>query len=176
MRRGLRDAVLEARYAQAGVDRSDVEALTTVSAPRRRVTDSGETRRASTGLNMMLPFVFMILLIMSVMVGAVPAHDHDRGEIQPCGRGAAGAAVSPMQLMTGKILGQMGVGVVMLSIYTGVGLATLTAFSLLDLISPEKLVYLGVYFVLAYFIFASFMAAIGSAVKRARERSRCRRR
>lgn len=170
MRRGLRDAVLEARYAQAGVDRSDVEALTTVSAAAtQEVTDSGETRRASTGLNMMLPFVFMILLIMSVMVGGQYLLTTTIEEKSSRVVEVLLSAVSPMQLMTGKILGQMGVGVVMLSIYTGVGLATLTAFSLLDLISPEKLVYLGVYFVLAYFIFASFMAAIGSAVNELRE-------
>jgi ABC-2 type transport system permease protein len=79
------------------------------------------------------------------------------------------SAVSPMQLMTGKILGQMAVGVVLLSVYMGVGMAALSAFSLLDLISPMTIAYVIIYFVLAYFIIASLMAAIGASVNELRE-------
>ena len=170
IRRALRDAVLEHRYAVAGVDATDVEALTSVNAPRtQEITDTGEARGATSGLNMMLPFVFMLLLIMSVMVGGQYLLTTTIEEKSSRVVEVLLSAVSPMQLMTGKIIGQMGVGVVMLSIYMGVGMSTLVAFSLADLVSPEKLVYLIVYFVLAYFIFASFMAAIGSAVNELRE-------
>ena len=170
IRRGLRDAVLEARYAVAGVDAREVEALTSVAAPRtKEITDKGDAREATTAFNMMLPFVFMILLIMSVMVGGQYLLTTTIEEKSSRVVEVLLSAVSPMQLMTGKILGQMGVGVVMLAVYAGVGVATLFAFAKADLITPEKLIYLGVYFVLAYFIFASFMAAIGSAVNELRE-------
>ncbi len=170
IRRGMREAVLEARYAAAGVDAEDVEALTTVSAPRtKEITDTGDAREATTALNMMLPFGFMILLIMSVMVGGQYLLTTTIEEKSSRVVEVLLSAVSPMQLMTGKILGQMCVGVVMLAVYAGVGIATLVAFAKADLISADKLVYLGIYFVLAYFIFASFMAAIGSAVNELRE-------
>lgn len=170
IRRGLRESVLEARYANAGVNADEVEALTTVSAPRtKEITDTGDAREATTGLNIMLPFVFMILLIMSVMVGGQYLLTTTIEEKSSRVVEVLLSAVSPMQLMTGKILGQMGVGIVMLSVYAGVGIATLVAFARADLISADKLVFLGIYFVLAYFIFASFMAAIGSAVNELRE-------
>lgn len=170
IRRGLRDAVLDARYAAAGVDAANVEALTTVSASRtKEITDTGDARAATTALNMMLPFVFMILLIMSVMVGGQYLLTTTIEEKSSRVVEVLLSAVSPMQLMTGKILGQMCVGVVMLTVYASVGVATLVAFAKADLISADKLVFLAIYFVLAYFIFASFMAAIGSAVNELRE-------
>ena len=41
------------------------------------------------------------------------------------------SAVSPMQLMTGKILGQMAVGLIILGIYSGMGVVALVSFALL---------------------------------------------
>jgi ABC-2 type transport system permease protein len=170
MRRGLRSAILDARYAQAGVNRDDIVALTTVPAgDTQEITDTGEARRATSELNMLLPAGFMILLIMSVMVGGQYLLTTTVEEKSSRVVEVLLSAVSPMQLMTGKILGQMGVGLVLLSVYTGTGLATLSAFAYLDLIEPMKIVYLVIYFVLAYFIFASLMAAIGSAVNEMRE-------
>lgn len=170
MRRGLRSAILEARYAEAGIERSEIVALTTVPAgATQEITDSGDTRRATSELNMLLPGAFMILLIMSVMVGGQYLLTTTVEEKASRVVEVLLSAVSPMQLMTGKIIGQMGVGMVLLSVYAGVGIAALIAFSLNDLISIDKLLYLIVYFVLAYFIFASLMAAIGAAVNEMRE-------
>lgn len=170
MRHGLRSAILEARYARAGVNRDDIVALTTVPAEDpQEITDTGEARRATSELNMLLPAGFMILLIMSVMVGGQYLLTTTVEEKSSRVVEVLLSAVSPMQLMTGKIFGQMGVGLVLLSVYTGMGLATLSAFAFLDLIEPMKIVYLVIYFVLAYFIFASLMAAIGSSVNEMRE-------
>lgn len=170
MRRALHESILEARYAAAGVNARDVEALTTVDAARtQEITATGEARGATSELNIMLPFAFMLLLIMSVMVGGQYLLTTTIEEKSSRVVEVLLSAISPMQLMTGKIIGQMCVGVVMLSIYTGLGLAALIALSLSDLVSPAELLYLGIYFVLAYFIFASIMAAIGSAVNELRE-------
>ena len=152
------------------MDRSEIVALTTVPAgSTKEITDSGEARRASSELNMLLPFGFMLLLIMSVMVGGQYLLTTTIEEKSSRVVEVLLSAVSPMQLMTGKIIGQMGVGMVLLSVYTGVGIASLVAFHLLDLISIDKIVFLIIYFVLAYFIFASLMAAIGAAVNELRE-------
>jgi ABC-2 type transport system permease protein len=79
------------------------------------------------------------------------------------------SAVSPLQLMVGKILGQMAVGIVMLVAYAGVGIAGLVLASLTHLIDPINLVYLAVYFLIAFFLIATMMASIGSAVNDLRE-------
>jgi ABC-2 type transport system permease protein len=79
------------------------------------------------------------------------------------------SAVSPMELMTGKILGQMAVGFVVLALYAGLGLAALFSFAMLGLLDPWLILFLLVFFVLAYFTLASFMAAVGAAVNEMRE-------
>ena len=44
------------------------------------------------------------------------------------------SAVSPMQLMAGKLLGHMGISLVALSLYIGLGLVMLSSFSLFGLL------------------------------------------
>ncbi len=79
------------------------------------------------------------------------------------------SAVSPMQLMTGKILGQMAVGFLILALYAGLGVAALVSFAMLGLLDLSLLLYLVLFYVLAYFLVASFMAAVGAAVNEMRE-------
>jgi ABC-2 type transport system permease protein len=79
------------------------------------------------------------------------------------------SAVSPLQLMVGKVLGHGAVGLLIVTIYTSVGLFGLGTFALMHLIDPMSVVYLGVYFFMAYFMVAAIFAAIGSAVTDIRE-------
>jgi len=79
------------------------------------------------------------------------------------------SAVSPLQLMAGKILGQAAVGLVMITMYLSMGIVALLAAAYFDLINWSHLVYFGLYYVMAYFMIASIMAAIGSAVNDLRE-------
>ena len=68
------------------------------------------------------------------------------------------SAISPMQLMTGKILGQAGVAAIMLFMYGGLGIAALVAFSLGDLLPFSLVVYTLLFFVAAFFMIATIMA------------------
>jgi len=79
------------------------------------------------------------------------------------------SAVSPMQLMTGKVIGQMAVGLLLLAIYSGMGVASLVSFALLGLVDLSLLFYLGIFYVIAYFVIGSLMAAVGAAVNEMRE-------
>lgn len=170
IRGGVRRAILEKRYEVAGVEASELEALSSVAAGRpQEITDSGEARTSTAEIAMMLPFGFMLLLMMSVMVGGQYLLTTTIEEKSSRVVEVLLSAVSPMQLMTGKIIGQMSVGLVLLTVYVSVGLATLSAFAVLDLITIDKIAYLIVYFVLAYFIIASLMAAIGASVNELRE-------
>jgi ABC-type Na+ efflux pump permease subunit len=71
--------------------------------------------------------------------------------------------------MTGKILGQMAVGLLLLGIYAGMGVLSLVSFALLGLVDLSLLVYLGIFYIIAYFVVGSLMAAIGAAVNEMRE-------
>jgi ABC-2 type transport system permease protein len=79
------------------------------------------------------------------------------------------SAVSPIELMAGKIIGQMGVSLVALGLYVALGLVALVSFALLGLLDLRLLFYLVVFFVIAYLVFGSFMMAVGAAVNEMQE-------
>ncbi|MCW5775409.1 MAG: ABC transporter permease [Phycisphaeraceae bacterium] len=169
IRSGLNAAILRERYQANGFSPEEIRRLTTVAAAQtREVTATGE-RKSTQELTAMLPFGFILLLMISAMVGGQYLLTTTVEEKSSRVVEVLLSAVSPMQLMTGKILGQMGVGFVLLFMYTGLGTGALAAFGLMDLIGPVKLLYLFVFFVLAYLMLASFMAAVGSAVNEMRE-------
>ncbi len=169
IRDGVREAIQTARYAAYGQDAAWLDALTTVDRPRViEVTAEGE-RDSTSAFGMLLPFAFMVLLMMSVMIGSQYLLTTTIEEKSSRVVEVLLSAVSPMQLMTGKVLGQMMVGLVMLAVYGGLGVAALVAFALTNLIEPMSLVYLLAFFILEYVMLASLTAAVGAAVNELRE-------
>jgi ABC-type Na+ efflux pump permease subunit len=79
------------------------------------------------------------------------------------------SAVSPMQLMTGKIIGQMCVGFLVLIVYAGMGIGALITFALFAELDIWLLFYLVIFYLIAYFVIASLLGAIGAAVNEMRE-------
>jgi ABC-2 type transport system permease protein len=133
------------------------------------VTRTGEKSGKMGEAQMLIPMAFILLLFMAVMVSGQSLLTTTIEEKSSRVMEVLLSAVSPMELMVGKILGQMGVGVLILLLYAGLGMGSLVVMSMADLIEPIKLLYLSVYFVIAYFTIASMMAAIGSAVSELRE-------
>ncbi|MCD4747970.1 MAG: ABC transporter permease [Thermoanaerobaculales bacterium] len=169
VRSGLRHAIVDARIRTTDLDRDYIEALTQV--PRVRsttVTEEGE-KETNEVVNMLLPAGFMILLLVSVLTGGQYLLTTTIEEKSSRVVEVLLSAVSPMQLMTGKILGQMGVGLVILALYAGMGIVGLVSFALLGLVDLALLIYLLIFYVIAYFVLASMMAAIGAAVTEMRE-------
>jgi ABC-2 type transport system permease protein len=166
---GLHEVIVEARVRASGLNRGEIEALTRVDRPQSRtVTVEGE-RTTNRILNMMMPAAFMVLLLISALTSSqylltTTVEEKSNRVVE-----VLLSAVSPMELMTGKILGEMAVGFLVLALYTGLGMAALFSFAMLGLLTPVLIVLLVVYFVLAYFTIAAFMAAIGSAVNEMRE-------
>jgi ABC-2 type transport system permease protein len=165
----MREAIVASRLQAAEFDAARVKALTTVARPdSRTVTAEGE-RTTNRTLNIVLPAAFMILLLVSVMTSGQYLLTSTVEEKSTRVVEVLLSAVSPMELMTGKIFGQMAVGLLVLVLYTGLGMLALVSFATLGLIDPVLLVFLLIFFVLAFFMFASMMAAIGSAVNEMRE-------
>jgi ABC-type Na+ efflux pump permease subunit len=112
---------------------------------------------------------FMILLLVSVMTSGQQIMTTTIEEKSSRVVEVLLSAVSPIQLMTGKIVGQMVVGFVILGLYAGMGIAALVSFTLFGLVDPWLFFYLIIFYVIAYFIMGSLMAAIGAAVNELRE-------
>ncbi len=169
IQQALRDTIVGARVLARGLDPEEIDRLTRVGFVRSvAVTEEGE-RETSEILNTLLPVGFMGLLLISVMTGGQYLLTTTIEEKSSRVVEVLLSAVSPMQLMTGKILGQMAVGLIILVLYAGMGLSALVTFSAVGLIDPWLIFYLLIFFVIAYFVMASLMAAIGAAVNEMRE-------
>jgi len=166
---GVAEAIVAARFRRSGLDREEVSALTSVErVTSRAVTATGEdsTNRL---LNMVMPALLMGLLLISVMTSGqylltTTVEEKSNRVVE-----VLLSAVSPMELMTGKILGQLGVGLVILALYLGLGVMALMSFATLGLLDPVLIVFLFVFFLLAYASVGAFMAAVGAAVNEMRE-------
>ena len=166
---GVRDAIVAARVRRAGLDRAQIEELTKVGrVVPRTVTAEGEQERNEI-ITFMLPGAFMLLLFTSVMTGGQSLMTTTVEEKSSRVVEVLLSAVSPMQLMTGKILGQMAVGFLMLAVYASMGLAALVAFTMLGMLDLSLLIYLVLFYLIAYFVVASLLAAVGAAVNEMRE-------
>lgn len=167
--RATRSLIIEQRTRAAGLDPDEIDELTTVRRVQpRTVTEAGE-KETNEFMNIMLPAGFMILLLISVLTGGQYLMTTTIEEKSSRVVEILLSAVSPMQLMTGKILGQLGVGLSILVIYTGMGMSALFSFALTGLLDMWLLVYLVIFFMIAYFTVGAVMAAIGSAVNELRE-------
>jgi len=166
---GLKEAIVAARIRASGLDQGLVEAVTHVGRIKSRtVTAEGESTTNEL-FNVLVPAGFMVLLLVSVLTSGqylltTTVEEKSNRVVE-----VLLSAVSPMELMVGKILGQMAVGFLILVLYAGLGVAALVSFAMLGLLDFKLLVFLFLFYVLAYFTIASLMVAIGSAVNEMRE-------
>lgn len=163
------ESIRDARFTAAGYDRAELARLQNVGADVQEITEEG-TRDSNKALTMLMPGAFMLLILMSVFTGGQYLLTTTIEEKSSRVVEVLLSSVSPMELMSGKIIGQMLVGLAMMTIYSGLGLVALaTLANRLDAVQPIQVVYMLIFFVLAYFMFASMMAAAGSAVNELRE-------
>ncbi len=167
-------AVVNVRVANADLDVEGVRKLT--KRPKARTVKLLEdgTERTDSELERVLqevglPMGFMMLLWIAAFTGAQSLLMSTIEEKSSKVIEVLLSAVSPMQLMTGKIVGQGAVGLLMLAMYAGAGIAAMIAFAVFDLVEIWQLVLLFLYFFMAYFMVAALMAGVGSAVNDIRE-------
>ncbi|MFO0829319.1 MAG: ABC transporter permease [Phycisphaerales bacterium] len=166
----LRAATVRARVKASGENYEAVSAL--IKRPQintQRVSKEGGTAKERLEARMIIPIGFMMLLWISTFTSGNYLLTTTIEEKSNKVMEVLLSAVSPMQLLFGKILGQGLVSLVMLVIYGGVGMAGISLLAMMDLIQPSLVAYLVLYFVMAYFMIAAIMAAVGSAVSDLRE-------
>jgi ABC-type Na+ efflux pump permease subunit len=113
--------------------------------------------------------MFMVLLMMSVMGSGQGLLTTTIEEKSSRVMEVLLSAVSPMQLMAGKLLGHKAITLLAMSVYIVLGLLTLTSFSLFGLLDPMLILYLFIFFVIGFFTLGSLMMAAGAAVNDMRE-------
>lgn len=130
---------------------------------QREVTES-----AIIGL-LFLPLIFALVFFMALQISATflmgSIIDEKSNRIMEI----LITSITPFELLTGKLIGSGLLGLVQLFAWLGVGYATQTLGSQIEIFSavsiPVDLVLIAIlYFFLAYFLFGSIMAGIGSVV------------
>jgi ABC-2 type transport system permease protein len=160
----LRLALVGARMKAGGFDADAVETSLRVARPNSVIVAGGSEQQSQRGFNRLLPFIMGLLLFIGVMSSAQTLMGSTIEEKSSRVAEVLLAAASPLELMWGKLIGQLGVGLTVLALYIGLGLLGLTQFAMLGLLEPMHIVYLFVFFLLSYLIYGSLMLSIGAAV------------
>jgi len=169
IRGGLWNSIVDARVQHAGLDREVIDSLTRVGRGRTRTVTEGGEEETNEILNALMPAAFMLLLFASVMTSGQSLMTTTVEEKSSRVVEVLLSAVSPIELMTGKILGQMCVGFVLLVVYAGMGIVALISFAMLGMVDLTLLIYLVIFYLIAHFVIASLLAAIGASVNEMRE-------
>jgi len=165
----MREALVAARSAAVGLARERVDAVMTVARPQATTVTSAGDHQADSQFAQALPFIFIMLMFFGVMVGGQGLMTSTIEEKSSRVVEVLLSAVSPFELMAGKLLGQLAVSAVTLALYVGVGLVVLSSLAMIGLVQPMMVVYLVIFFVVTYATLGALMAAIGAAVNEMRE-------
>ena len=170
LERAVARAIVQARVKRAGSDYGSLRALLSVPETSvRRLAANGSESDESMAAKTLLPMGFMMLLWIATFTSGQYLLTTTIEEKSSKVMEVILSAVSPMELLGGKILGYAMVSALMLGMYGGLGIAGLGAAGMSDLVSPGMLVLMAVYFVMAYAFVSTMMASVGSAVNDLRE-------
>jgi ABC-2 type transport system permease protein len=165
----LREAILDARAELRGLDREELARVLTVPRVSSVSVSADGERDTVFGVNMVIPIAFMGLLLMGVMFAGQGMLTTTVEEKSNRVMEVLLSAVSPMQLMGGKLLGHMAISLLAMSLYLAVGLVALASFSLFGLLDFRLIGYLLIFYLIAFFTIGSLMMAAGAAVNDMRE-------
>ncbi|MBM4110640.1 MAG: ABC transporter permease [Phycisphaerae bacterium] len=168
--RSVREAIVRLRVQASGADYQRTMDLLKRPEPNiLRLTNDGAEAKERLEGRMLVPGAFMLLMWLTTFTGAnylLTSTIEEKGSkvIE-----VLLAAVSPMELLAGKILGQLGSTAVMLGMYGMAGLAGLSALAMMDLVPVSSLLLMVAFALTAYLMIASMLTAVGSAVTNLQE-------
>jgi ABC-2 type transport system permease protein len=169
IRRGLQESIINVRVQARSMDKTVIDALFNIPNPQSVTVTQNEQRQTVPGLNFLIPAAFGVLLLIGAMGGGGQLLNSTVEEKSSRVVEVLLSAVSPMELMAGKLLGQMGVSLAGMGLYLAMGVALLAGFALVGLLDFWLIFYLILFFIITYLVLGSLMMAIGSAVNDMKE-------
>ncbi len=170
LERALHDAVVAARFEAAGIPLDKVKELREQPVPILQLdARTGQFVLSNKMARVMTPFAFMFLLFIGtfgISQGLLTTLIEEKSsrvvEVLL-------SAVSPTQLMAGKIIGLVLVGFILLAVWGAAGMAGANAYQARDLVTAYRLTIAVLYFVPGFLLIASLLAAVGSACNELRD-------
>jgi ABC-2 type transport system permease protein len=169
IQQGLREAIINARIQARSLDKATIDAVMRVPSVRSVTVTPEKQSSTVRGLNFMFPLAFGMLLFIGVMGGGGQLLTTMVEEKSSRVIEVLLSAVSPIELMAGKLLGQMGASLLGMCIYMAMGIAMLSFFALLGMLNYSLIFYLLLFFIITYLVMGSLMMAIGAAVNDMKE-------
>jgi ABC-2 type transport system permease protein len=166
---GLREAIVNARMQARSLDKATIEAIMRVPYVRSVTVTPDKQSETVRGLNFLFPIAFGLLLFMGVMGGGGQLLTTMVEEKSSRVIEVLLSAISPVELMAGKLLGQMAASLLGMCIYLAMGMAMLSFFALFGLLNYSLIFYLLLFFVITYLVMGSLMMAVGAAVNDMKE-------
>ncbi|MGD2094922.1 MAG: ABC transporter permease [Phycisphaerales bacterium] len=165
----LREAVINHRYKTQSIPKELLDKLSEirkVPVERLEMGSSDKEDRVERGIDkamkMMVPFCFMYLIFMGIvgsghqMLNSVIEEKNSRIiEVLL-------SAVSPFELMAGKILGLCAISFTVVILWAVAAYITILWQGLKIEVTAELAIYFVVYYILGFFLISSILAAIGS--------------
>jgi ABC-2 type transport system permease protein len=169
----FRKAVENRRYEIEKIDQKLLARLRHVPLERLEIgAEEGKEKVQSQGqriVGMMVPFFFMYLIFMGMvgtgqhMLSSIIEEKNSRIiEVLL-------SAVSPFQLMAGKILGLAGIGLTVMALWSAAAFAAARWQGLNVGVGPELMVYFVIYYILGYLLVSAILTGIGSVCNTIKE-------
>ncbi len=165
--------VVNQRYKMQNLSQELLEKLRNVPIERVEIGSAeGQDRvqsKTDRALKMMVPFFFMYLMFLGIissgqqMVSSVIEEKNSRViEVLL-------SALSPFELMAGKILGLAGTGFTLISLWAVAAFLTARSQNLDIDVTGEIVVYFAIYYILGFLLVSSILAAAGSVCNTIKE-------
>lgn len=169
----FRKAVENRRYEIEEIDQKLLARLRNVPLERLEIgAPGGQEKVQSQGqriAGMMVPFFFMYLIFMGMvgtgqhMLSSIIEEKNSRViEVLL-------SAVSPFQLMAGKIIGLAGIGLTVMALWSAAAFGAASWQGLNVNVGPELMVYFVIYYILGYLLFSAILTGIGSVCNTIKE-------
>jgi len=169
IQQGLRDAIVNARLNARAVDGEEIRSIFEIPRIQSVTVTQTEQRETVRGINFFIPMIFGFLLFGGVMGAGGQLLTTTVEEKSSRVVEILLSAVSPIELMAGKLLGQMAVSMIGLFLYIGIGIVALVSFALMGLLDMSLIIYLFIFFIITYLVIGSLMMAVGAAVNEMKE-------
>ncbi len=166
-------AVVSRRYQIEDLDQELLAKLRNVPIERLEIGAADGREQVQSQIhsivNMMVPFFFMYLMFMGMvgtgqhMLSSIIEEKNSRViEVLL-------SAVSPFQLMAGKILGLAGIGLTVVALWSAAAYAAARWQGLNVDVTTELILYFVVYYILGYLLFSAILTGIGSVCNTIKE-------
>jgi ABC-2 type transport system permease protein len=169
IQQGFREAIINARLQARSLDKATIDAIVSVPAVQSVTVSPNNQHKTFKGLNVLFPIAFGFLLFMGVMGGGGQLLTTMVEEKSSRVVEVLLSAVSPMELMAGKLLGQMAASLLGMCIYLVMGIGLLSSFALFGLLNVSLIFYLLLFFIITYLVMGSLMMAVGASVNDMKE-------